>query len=286
MTMHCLIYKSHNLLTLICTSTGPLCLPLSAVEPATITRYTSAGRKIRNWAADMGVPLLQLTVFMLLSFFADLMLAGYSYTTANHVRSYLAMVFHLALCTPITDDPLIRMTLRGYKRATAAWIRRRDPICKHLVARIRHWIATHLFGEFALECLAAIDCLYDGLMRRMEVFSLEARDLSIDPRGIRVFIARSKTDPMGMGAEALVTPGHHLRQLWASRTGKLFLYLNPNLLLSLIKDILPSGNYVLHSFRHGKATDLFRAGWNLWDIATRGRWRTIAALRLYLHRCG
>ena len=54
-------------------------MPLSAVEPSTITRYTSAGRKIRHWAADMGVPLLQLTILMVLTFFTDLMMAGYSY---------------------------------------------------------------------------------------------------------------------------------------------------------------------------------------------------------------
>ena len=136
----------------------------------------------------MGVNLLQLTVSMLLCFFPDLLLAGYSYSTANHVRSYLALVYHVAQRTPITDDPLIRMALQGYQRATAAWPRRRHPLCKPLVDRVRRWITLHLTDDLALEAHAAIDCLYDGLMRRMEAFNLEARDLRQDPRGIRVFL--------------------------------------------------------------------------------------------------
>ena len=269
------------------------------MEPSSIAACHSASQHRRRWCADNGItPLTILTPADFCHFLQDLLLAGYCYATANHSRSYVALVNALHQSPSPTDSPLVTRALIGYKKASAAWSQRRAAITADLLRQLHAWVDTHLHTvihlphplqeELTLELHAFYETAYGGLLRREEAWNVDLTALRPLPtQGTRIYLPRSKTDPYHHGAEVLINSDPYLRQLCARRsgcTGRLWRIMTPQLALGVIRRALPGGPYVIHSLRHGRATDMLRAGFTLHQIMTAGRWQSLGAVRLYLHR--
>jgi len=252
-----------------------------------VVDYDYGARKLRPWCRAHGITILHLSPQDYLVFLTDLLYAGYLYASANHTRSYLAMLHMLNQSPSPTESLLVRKALTGYQRITSAWCIRRRAITFPLLCKIRAYACTLFHGEMLLEVQSYLDACYGGYLRRHEAWDLTPKDLSPDCRGTRAFIASSKTDPLHYGAEALIFPDNHIKQLRVLRhqDARLWHHITPRIMLQLIRDAnLGPGPYTIHSLRHGHATDAFRGGMTLPAIMTAGRWRSLSALQLYLHR--
>jgi hypothetical protein len=141
-----------------------------------------------------------------------------------------------------------------------------------------------------------------GMMRRSELAALAMRDVYQVATGIKVFIAKSKTDQDGAGARrtipakllggidpipiwqdylaALAEHGHTTGQLFRaiSQGGRIYPSISGAGINELIRDAakrakLPGADgYTAHSLRAGGATSAYWAGMPVSAIAEHGRW--------------
>lgn len=141
-----------------------------------------------------------------------------------------------------------------------------------------------------------------GMMRRSELAALTMRDVTQTATGMRVFIAKSKTDQVGKGARvsipakllggidpiplwrdylaALAEHGHTTGRLFRaiSQGGRIYPSISGGSINELIRETavrakLPGADgYTAHSLRAGGATSAYWAGMPVSAIADHGRW--------------
>ena len=130
------------------------------VKDDTHTKYLSAAKHLFRWwnlrIHQLHYPHLsaryesQLTPLLFTNFLSDLQDSGKGYSTANHIRCYLAL-HQQASQTPLQDittkSPTVKAALKAYKASTLHNKTRRFPIREYILpaiaAQIKHTFHTH-----------------------------------------------------------------------------------------------------------------------------------------------
>jgi len=144
---------------------------------------------------------------------------------------------------------------------------------------------------------------YETMRRRSEICSFRVEDMQHSPtRGTVLWLRKSKTDQFGEGRPIAISDRlFDLIQQWhgvcrtggpiirgVDKYGNVSARLNPGSIGTIINSLnlkLTAGtqhSYSGHSFRVGKALDLFAAGESIEQIMIKGGWQTIPSALTYL----
>jgi integrase len=232
-------------------------------------------------------------------YLADVAVSGRS----GSVRTILAAlaVWHTdaGLASP-TTSPAVKELVKGIARAHAHTPKAKRALRREDVERIR---ALASDGDAAVRRTVVMAVLgWSAWLRIRELLALRVRDIEFHAQGMRVFVARSKTDQLGKGAWVLVARdpdasacpvqvvhGYVLRE---GLTGDMHLLRNLNTggevsydcarrdLRALLERIgLAPEDYGTHSLRRGGATDAAERGVSDALIKVQGRWKSAAYQR-------
>ena len=280
---------------------------LATLGTAANTRrcYASAWRSFREWTTDHQLAALPATSETVALYVADLS----DRLRASSLRLHLAAIGSAHRSAQLVDPTKaesVRKVMRGIRRAQTAISTSKKPL------RLR-------------ELRLILDAMPDGLnaardrallllgfalgARRSELVALNVDDLETLPEGLRVFIARSKTDQEGEGRAVGVpyasrpdlcpvravtawfdasgiTDGAVFRRV--DRWGTIGARLGDRSVSIVVKDRaalagLDPGPLGAHSLRAGLATEAAAAGASERAIMGQTGHRSLRVLRTYIH---
>jgi integrase len=242
-----------------------------------------------------------LTPLLFINFLSDLYHSGRGYTTANHCRSALA-TYQNANNTPfhliITNHKGVKQSLAAYQaHATAG--PKRFPIRAYALPLLATAIMD-LFPNHPLHAkliILAIYLSYLCMLRISELLQLTWFDASWAATHLTLHLGATKGDPTGqtpnhsIQAPQLIHMLTHLHQLIKPKSTEPLIPFTAQYLNQVLKHALTLINYPIpksafctwHSFRHGRAIDLTKAGNPTSTLLQHGRWHTQAAAQLYLY---
>jgi integrase len=199
------------------------------------------------------------------------------------------------LCGLLAARPDLRDKLPGTREALRGWARlrpskSRPPMGRHLAVAVA--VALAAKGEW--EAGAAVLIAFEGLLRKGEVLGLRREDVAF-PEDARLAegketVLRFPFAKGGKEQSVLLQPGPAvtLLRLVVAKAGerdRLFT-LTDGRLLSVFKtacaELGLSADYVFHSLRHGRCTELFRQGVPIPTIKLLGRWKSTRACETYV----
>ncbi len=199
------------------------------------------------------------------------------------------------LCGLIAVRPELRRRLPGIHEALRGWHKLRPveshpPMAVHLAVAVAEWLARR--GEW--EAAAAVIIAREGLLRKGECLGLTRSSVGFpedgrlaDGKETLLWLPRTKG---GRNQSVLLQPGPAvtLLRLLVARTGDraALFTISGSRLSALFKAacraLRLSSSYVFHSLRHGRATELFRAGMPLMNLKLVGRWASTRACETYV----
>ena len=286
---------------------------ISGLAASTHNTYLSAKKKYLTFCQQYSLSPLPLCEYVTCLFVAFLSKTGINPTS---ISTYLAAIRHLQVESGLpppqrADWPRLQYTLRGIKRSNATANKRsRLPI----TGDIMQALLTTLQGDssrdqYTKDMLWAACCMgFFGFLRAGEFtttqsadsFPIQVADVSVDshtdPSVVRIFLRRSKTDPLGRGTyiylgrtKKILCPVVAILRFMSIRpqvAGPLLVLEDGRPLLrdhfvTEIKSLLSvanynAGAYAGHSFRIGAATSAALAGLPVHLIKTLGRWKSEA----------
>jgi len=191
-------------------STGEMAdLDAYAKAANTLTGYASDWEQVRQWASQRGLADLppvvdgrvELTEPMLPAevklYIADRQADLKSITVARHLTSLKHWHYENGLPSP-TDHPEVKKTLAGMKRKYAYRPDRATPLYLEEVAQI---VAGFDDSPKGVRDRAIMLLGFWTACRRSELVALTDKDLTDDPKGLIVHVARSKVDQTGAGRD-------------------------------------------------------------------------------------
>jgi len=194
-------------------STGELAdLDSYAKSVNTLTGYASDWEQVRLWASQRGLADLppvvdgrvELTEPMLPGevklYIADRQADLKSITVARHLTSLKHWHYENGLPSP-TDHPEVKKTLAGMKRKYAYRPDRATPLYLEEVAQI---VAGFDDSPKGVRDRGILLLGFWTACRRSELVALTPDDLTDDPQGLVVHVARSKVDQTGAGRDIAV----------------------------------------------------------------------------------
>ena len=241
--------------------------------------------------SDVGVTLLTPASFI--QCLVDVYNAGYAYSTANLLRSALALSSRIWMVEQpfVTDHPSVKAALLGYRRLAAYRSTRRSPIrhprLLHLLRMSSCWVPPQLRSQVAL----AFRLGYAALLRISELLGIRRRHVRFVRNRVHIYLPSSKNDQMAQGMTVVVRCPMVSQQL-AERIADLpphsFVFTISSTLLNHVIRLVAceahwEGYFSFHSLRHGRASDLWEEFHSMPLLMAAGRWWSIAAARIYIH---
>ncbi len=203
------------------------------------------------------------------------------------------------------DSPIVRTAIAGIQRRKAGRRKQQAPLTIDELQRIRFPATLKGLRDRALLLVGFAGCL-----RRSELVALRLEDLEPTSRGLRVYLAQSKTDQLGAGAwvdllratrfvdacpvQALqqwlqaagITAGPIFRSLTKGRSPTIGTRLSAVRVDAIVKWAaaecgLDPSRYGGHSLRAGKATYLANKNIHPTLVAKHGRWKSLDMVLTY-----
>jgi site-specific recombinase XerD len=175
-------------------------------EKAAATRkaYASDFNLFRAWCSERNVTSLPATPESVAAFLAAQAVAGIKPSTLGRRVAAIRYAHKLAGHESPTDSEAVKATVRGIRRTTGAVKTCKAPVTADKMRAMAAEASNELIG---LRDRALLLLGFAGAFRRSELVALNLSDLTECEGGMRVKIARSKTDQEGQGITIGVAPG-------------------------------------------------------------------------------
>lgn len=191
--------------------------------------------------------------------------------------------------------PTAKLALKGYQNLfpSVAY----PPMKRQLV----HLVAAHLLAQDKRDMAVAVLLAFEGLLRIGEVVGLHVSDLvdclddrlplGVEVPGFALRLRRTKTGPEQWAHVddpfVVRVLRQHVARVHPSKraTARLFPFNAAQLRRAFKKSVHVLGlgfNYVFHSLRHGRATEMFLSRKPLEDVLSAGRWASTKTARHYV----
>jgi integrase len=175
----------------------------AADAPATLRAYATDLAHFRAWCEAHGFQPMPATPETVGAYLAAAGL-GYALPTLRRRVAAIARAHRIARQPLDTRHPAIRETLRGIGRKHGEPARRSTALTTPDIRRLVEVCGDDLAG---LRDRALFLVAFAGALRRSELVGLDAAHIRQTPAGLRLMIARSKTDAAGEGAEIGISRG-------------------------------------------------------------------------------
>jgi site-specific recombinase XerD len=164
--------------------------------------YASDWAQFTSWCERYTVESLPASAAVVGLYLTSMAKRGLSVSTIRRRAAAIARAHRQAGLLPATSDPRVQTVLEGIARVHGAAAKKktallRDPLLE-LIDRI------DLGDTAGVRDRALLLLGFAVGLRRSELVALTVEDLSPSPDGVRIRIARSKTDQTGRGQELLV----------------------------------------------------------------------------------
>ena len=283
-----------------------------ATAPATLRAYKADWQHFSRWCAANGfvpVPAEPATVGAYLASIAE----SHAPTT---IRRRLAALGKMHRFNDLPWNPAhrdIQEPLRGLLRQYGQAAQTAAPLT---LALLRRLLATCDRSARGRRDRALLLIGFAGALRRSELVGLQVQDVTVTAAGLRIRIARSKTDPAGQGAEIGLPRGKHADTCpvqallsWQAvarrQAGPLFrrvgkggrigsAALNPDAVRHILAQRARMAGLEpdlcerlsAHALRVGFITEAYGAGVRDEDIMRHTRHRDLRTMRGYVQRAG
>jgi integrase len=189
-------------------------------EKAESTRaaYTADMRAFHAWCVARHVCPLPASSTVVRAHLAWLAKAGKSPSTIGRRTSAIKYAHELAGFDSPTKDKAVTVTAGGIRRDAVknGYVSRRKATATADI--IRALLGTCTDGMTGTRDRALLAFGFASAMRRSELVALRVEDLTEQPDGLRVYIAKSKTDQTGEGQTIVIPRGAKIRPVEALQT--------------------------------------------------------------------
>jgi integrase len=276
-----------------------------AMSPATRRAYQADWHSFTTWCSSVGAASLPALPATVGAYMADQAKRGFAVATITRHLAAVATAHRLAGHQVDTRHPAIREVVKGIRRVHGS---RQRQVAPAVTATIKAMIAS-IQGDSAIAVRdrALLLIGFAGALRRSELVGLMLEDITHEPEGLRIRIARSKTDQAGEGqvvgiarTDSALCPVAALERWVAAsgiQAGPLFRAVDrhgnvrqslSDKAVSLIVKAraeaagLDPALFSGHSLRAGLATSAAAAGLAEADIQRQTRHRSVTQLRKYV----
>lgn len=186
-------------------------------EKASATRraYAADWRTFTTWCGERGAETLPATPETVAAFLAFSATSGAKPSTISRRLAAIRYAHTTAGIEAPTNAEGVRATLRGIRRTVGAAKAQKAPATAERVMGMLAAIPADTLRGKRDRAMLALG--FAGAFRRSELVALRLEDLTEEAAGLRVRIARSKTDQEGEGQEIAIPSGERLRPVDALR---------------------------------------------------------------------
>jgi integrase len=178
-----------------------------SLAPSTKASYASDWRDFSTWTGTHGFTVMPATPQAVALYLADLAAeAGAAMKTLERRLASISLAHRSAQLEDPTKAVLVEKTMSGLRRTYGRPQRKAAPIT---VERVRAMLAVAPPGIKGTRDRALILVGLAGGFRRSELVALEVSHLRHEPQGLRLRVARSKTDQGGLGEDVGIPYGAH-----------------------------------------------------------------------------
>jgi integrase len=188
------------------TSELAVAIGYASAEKSAATRraYKTDFRLFRTWCEDKGASALPALPETVAAYLAYGVAQGAKASTLGRRVAAIRYAHRLGSYPVPTDDERVKATLRGIRRTIgAAKVKKTPAVADRIKAMVRGCLDT-LAGK---RDRALILLGFAGAFRRSELVALDVEHLKECEEGLRVHIARSKTDQDGEGVTIAIARG-------------------------------------------------------------------------------
>ena len=257
----------------------------NAFAPQTLRNYQNIISKFREWCDETGRSAEPPVAPQVIADYIDAM-GGRLRATTIETRLWAISEMHRAAFQPSPcRHRLVELALKAVKRQYGAGVRQAPALCRSETLK-----AIKLLGNSRLEMRdkAVMWIAMDSWCRASEISAFKVRDLCRQDDGTSLlYVAKSKTDPFGMGAYAFLSESGTAAVLDWIRLARLRdgdplvtksqanakrTPLDPATISRIVKRSTGRKDVSAHSLRVGGVHDAFRIGCDLSAIMVAGRW--------------
>jgi integrase len=177
----------------------------AADAPATLRAYASDLKNYEAWCARHGMTALPATPEVVGAYLAAAG-EGYAMQTLRRRVAAIARASGVAGHPLDTKHPAIRETLRGIGRTHGSRGRRSAALTTSELKKLSSACEPGLAGD---RDRAMLLVAFAGALRRSELVALDVEQLTWSDEGVKLLLAKSKTDKEGEGAEIMLLFGRH-----------------------------------------------------------------------------
>jgi len=153
--------------------------------------YRGDVERFVTWARDVGEPFLPATPGALAWYLTTLADAGKSVSTIQRAAAAVGKAHDMAGHPSPTKSPEVRVVMDGIRREKGVRPRGKDPL---LLGDVKRLVAVASVRDRALLLVG-----FFGALRRSELVGIDVEHLTFEDRGLRLLVAKSKTDQAGAG---------------------------------------------------------------------------------------
>lgn len=195
-----------------------------AYAEATRRNYQRDWDGFARWCEEQGAHALPASVETLRRYLAHLAESGRAYSTIRHARSSIGLAHkHAGLPRP-DDDARIRMLERDIARQRGGREIGVHALLDHELAQA---VAALGNGPLADRDRALLLVGFAGAFRASDLVGLDMDSVRFSAEGVRIFLRRSKGDPLGRGAYTDIPRSENLESCpvealsaWIARVGR------------------------------------------------------------------
>ena len=177
----------------------------AADAPSTLRAYASDLKNFEAWCARHGMTTLPATPQVVGAYLAAAG-EGYAMQTLRRRVAAIARASGVAGHPLDTKHPAIRETLRGIGRTHGSRGRRSAALTTAELKRLSRVCERGLAGD---RDRALLLIGFAGALRRSELVGLDVEHLTWSDDGVKLLLAKSKTDKEGQGVEIMIVYGRH-----------------------------------------------------------------------------
>jgi len=177
----------------------------AADAPSTLRAYAADLKNFEAWCARHSMTALPATPEVVGAYLAAAG-EGYAMQTLRRRVAAIARASGLAGHPLDTKHPAIRETLRGIGRTHGSRGRRSAALTTTELKRLSGVCESGLAGD---RDRALLLTGFAGALRRSELVALDLEHLAWSSDGVKLLLAKSKTDKEGEGAEIMIAFGRH-----------------------------------------------------------------------------